>query len=240
MLPAMTSMPGGIEAMPWQSECILRLMVAAVLGALIGAEREHHGRSAGFRTQLLVALGAALAMLVSLNFARVFGDGSGGTAIQLDPARLAYGVMAGIGFLGAGAIIRYGAGVRGLTTAASLWCTAAVGLACGFGMYLVATVAAALVIFALLFLSRLDRYIPSRWTKTLTISLPLSREDNIRRVREVLARRGARIANMDYTRNIEQQNETLTFYVSMSHKMTISELMRITEELPDATKLNVQ
>ncbi|MFP3938505.1 MAG: MgtC/SapB family protein [Phycisphaerae bacterium] len=240
MLPAMTSMPGGIEAMSWQSECILRLVVAAALGAFIGAEREHHGRAAGFRTQLLVALGSALAMLVSLNFARVFGDGSGGEAIQLDPARLSYGVMAGIGFLGAGAIIRYGAGVRGLTTAASLWCTAAVGLACGFGMYFVATVAAALVIFALLFLSKLDRYIPSRWTKTLTVSLPLSRQDNIGRVREVIRRRGARIANMDYSRNIERQSETLTFYISVSHKVGIDDLMGIVEDVPEATEVTVQ
>ncbi|MGC9454107.1 MAG: MgtC/SapB family protein [Phycisphaerae bacterium] len=240
MLLALEYMPGGIETMHWQSECVLRLVIAAVLGALIGAEREHHGRSAGFRTQLLVALGSALAMLVSLNFARVFGNGNAGEAIQLDPARLAYGVMAGIGFLGAGAIIRYGAGVRGLTTAASLWCTAAVGLACGFGMYFVATIATALVIFALLFLSKLDRYIPSRWTKTLRVSLPLSQQDNIERVRKVLTRRGARIANMDYSRNIEQQIETLTFYISVSHKMSISDLMEIAQDVPEATELVVQ
>lgn len=240
MLSVLTSMPGGIEWMSWQSECILRLAVAALLGALIGAEREHHGRSAGFRTQFLVALGSALAMLVSLNFARVFGGGSAGPAIQLDPARMAYGVMAGIGFLGAGAIIRYGAGVRGLTTAASLWCTAAVGLACGFGMYLVATVAAAMVVFALLFLSKLDRYIPSRWTKTLTVSMPLSQQDNIQRLRDVLARRGANVANMDYNRNIEAQVETLTFYVSMSHRTSTSDLMKIIEEVPEARELTVQ
>ena len=239
MLLASVDMPGGIDSFSWQVQCVLRLVVAALLGALIGAEREHHGRSAGFRTQLLVGLGSALAMLVSLNFARIFGQGAG-WAIRVDPARVAYGVMGGIGFLGAGAIIRYGAGVRGLTTAASLWCTAAVGLACGFGMYLVAAVTTAIVIFALLILSRLDRHIPSRWGKTLVISLPLSGQDNVARVTDVLRRRGARISNVDYKRDVEGETETITFYVSMSHRADVSDLVRIIDDVPETVELTVQ
>jgi putative Mg2+ transporter-C (MgtC) family protein len=148
--------------------------------------------------------------------------------------------MGGIGFLGAGAIIRYGAGVRGLTTAASLWCTAAVGLACGFGMYFVAAVATVVVIFALLFLSRLDRYIPSRWAKTLMVSLPLSGQDNVARVADILRRRGARVSNVEYKRDMEGETETITLYVSMSHRTDVSDLLHVTDDLPDALELAVQ
>ena len=123
----------------WYVQAICRILIAAVLGALIGVERQVHGRSAGLRTQLLVALGAALAMVVSLHFAREFASTDPDTwSLRIDPARMAYGVMGGIGFLGAGVILRQESGIRGLTTGASLWCTAAVGLACGFGMYAVA------------------------------------------------------------------------------------------------------
>src|SRR5690242_9611004 len=107
----------------WTLEAIARLGMAALLGGLVGLERELHGRSAGLRTHLLVALGAATAMVVSLNFAEVFGTVQH-PSIQCDPARIAYGVMAGVGFLGAGAIIHQSGGIRGLTTAAGLWCAA--------------------------------------------------------------------------------------------------------------------
>jgi putative Mg2+ transporter-C (MgtC) family protein len=139
----------------------VRLLLAGVLGGLVGAEREHHGRAAGFRTQILVCLGAALAMNVSLEFQRVFGQMSSNFAVRVDPARVAYGVMTGIGFLGAGSIMRSGAGIRGLTTAASLWCTAAIGLAVGLGMYLPALLVTVLTIASLWILRGLDRRIPN-------------------------------------------------------------------------------
>ncbi len=237
---ASIEMPGGVDWLGWQAESALRLLMAAMLGAMIGAEREHHGRSAGFRTQLLVSLGAALAMLVSLNFARVFAEGPAGPGVRVDPARIAYGVMGGIGFLGGGTIIRYGAGVRGLTTAASLWCTAAVGLACGFGMYLVAALAAGIVIVALMFLSRLDRYIPSRWSKSLVVSVPMSEQNNVERVRNLLLKRGAHIVNVDYRRNTEIGVETITFHVTMSHKARVADLTGLADEIPQARELSIQ
>jgi len=84
------------------TEAVCNLLLAAVLGAIIGAEREYHGRSAGLRTQLLVALGSCLAMIVSLHFATVYGAESSNASLRVDPARVAYGIMSGIGFLGAG------------------------------------------------------------------------------------------------------------------------------------------
>jgi putative Mg2+ transporter-C (MgtC) family protein len=126
----------------------LRLVVAAVLGGAVGLERELREREAGLRTHLLVSLGAAVFTLVS---AYGFSDFRYGlnTGITLDPTRIAAQIVTGIGFLGAGAIIRQGLSVRGLTTAATLWVVAAIGLASGAGYYSAAVVGTAIVLFSL-------------------------------------------------------------------------------------------
>jgi putative Mg2+ transporter-C (MgtC) family protein len=126
----------------------LRLALAAVLGGAIGLERELREREAGLRTHLLVSVGAAVFTLVS---AYGFADFRYGlrTGITLDPTRIAAQIVTGIGFLGAGAIIRQGLSVRGLTTAATLWVVAAIGLASGAGYYSVAVIGTAIVLFSL-------------------------------------------------------------------------------------------
>ena len=116
---------------------ILRLVLAAVLGGLVGLEREVNGREAGVRTYLLVSLGSALIMILSQYLA--FGLTGNGGAVRVDPGRIAAQAVTGIGFLGAGVIIRYGNSIRGLTTAACMWVTCAVGLSIGAGYYLYGT-----------------------------------------------------------------------------------------------------
>jgi putative Mg2+ transporter-C (MgtC) family protein len=129
---------------------LLRLGVAAALGAAIGVERELRDREAGLRTHMLVALGAALFTVVSaFGFADVLGRSDPNAVARLDPSRIAAQVVSGIGFLGAGAIIRQGFSVRGLTTAASLWIVAAIGMAAGAGMYAAAAIGTVLVLFSL-------------------------------------------------------------------------------------------
>ena len=124
-----------------EAEMILRLLLAAALGAIIGFQRERAGKAAGLRTHILISVGACLFTVAS-----IYGFGSGS-----EPARVAAGVVAGIGFLGAGAIIRSrGEIVHGLTTAASIWAVAAIGLAAGAGLYIVSAVAAVLILIALL------------------------------------------------------------------------------------------
>ena len=129
-------------------EILLRVVLAGILGGAIGAEREIREREAGLRTHMLVSIGAALFMLVS---AYGFSDFhfSNASGITYDPTRIAAQVVTGIGFLGAGAIIRQGLSVRGLTTAASLWVVAAIGLATGAGYYSAALITTVVVLVSL-------------------------------------------------------------------------------------------
>jgi putative Mg2+ transporter-C (MgtC) family protein len=129
-------------------EVLLRLALAAVLGAAIGLERELREREAGLRTHLLVSLGSALFTIVSAYGFHSF-LASGQSVVRADPTRIAAQIVTGIGFLGAGAIIRQGLSVRGLTTAATLWVVAAIGLASGAGYYSAAVATTVLVIVSL-------------------------------------------------------------------------------------------
>ncbi len=146
----------------FELELLARVALAGALSAVVGLEREYHGRPAGLRTHLLVAVGAALVM-VTFEGARiliatggVFSDGA-----QVDPGRLAAGIITGIGFLGAGTILRVGDWVRGLTTAASIWFVAALGIAAGEGLYVLAIGATAIGFMVLTVVSRLEHHLPT-------------------------------------------------------------------------------
>lgn len=153
----------------WPEEQLLRLILAAVAGGLVGLEREVRGRQAGFRTNLLVSVGSALVMIVSISFVERAWPHSNGINVNVDPARIAYGIMTGIGFLCAGTIIKHGASVRGLTTAAAIWCVAAIGMAAGFGMYTLAGIATVMVVAALWILDYIEEIIPKTHHRVLVI-----------------------------------------------------------------------
>jgi len=142
-LPLWASLP----SLAWP-EVLLRLALAGVLGASIGLERELREREAGLRTHLLVCVGSALFTIVSAYGFREFLV-NGGSVVRADPTRIAAQIVTGIGFLGAGAIIRQGLSVRGLTTAATLWVVAAIGVAAGAGYYSAAAITTVLVILSL-------------------------------------------------------------------------------------------
>ena len=126
-------------------EIAFRLLVALGFGWLLGLERSYHGRPAGFRTHTLVCLGSALLMLVTVYESQWFAS-RGMERVSVDPTRMAQGIMTGIGFLGAGVIMKEGINVRGLTTSASIWVTAAIGILVGIGFYFPAGLATALVL----------------------------------------------------------------------------------------------
>ena len=136
-----------IPSLSW-SEALLRIVVAAVLGGAVGLERELRDREAGFRTHMLVSIGSALFTIVSAYAFRDFLV-EGGAVVRADPTRIAAQIVTGIGFLGAGAIIRQGLSIRGLTTAATLWVVAAIGMAAGAGYYGGAVITTAVVLISL-------------------------------------------------------------------------------------------
>lgn len=141
---------------PYDWDVTLRLIIAAFLGGLIGFERESHGKEAGVRTYALVSLGSALMMVISLQMYFTY---QGNT----DPGRLAAQVISGIGFLGAGAIIRFERGgvqekISGLTTAAGIWTASGIGLACGLGMYHPAIITTIFCLVILIVFSKLNKY----------------------------------------------------------------------------------
>jgi putative Mg2+ transporter-C (MgtC) family protein len=131
---------------------IFRLLLAVVLSGAVGLEREVHGRAAGFRTHILVCVGSTLIMLTAIHLMESYGG-----VAPIDPGRVAAQVVSGIGFLGAGTIIQIRDSVRGLTTAASLWVAAGIGLAVGSGFYIGATATTLIVLIALYILSTIER-----------------------------------------------------------------------------------
>lgn len=147
---------------------IIRLFLATLLGGIIGYEREHYNRPAGIRTHTLVCLGSALIMLVSEYIYSFYGE-------NVDPTRLGAQVISGIGFLGAGTIIKEGLSVKGLTTAASLWAISCIGLAIGMGFYSGAIIATVIIYFTLQFLKKIIQ----RHAKIRTISLVVTSLDNV-------------------------------------------------------------
>lgn len=133
-----------MEVFQIEMQLIFRVILASLLGGFIGWEREHHVRGAGIRTYSAIALGACVFGILSLS-----------TAGQGDPSRIAAQVVTGIGFLGAGVIFKQGSSVAGLTSAATIWATSAVGLSVAYGMYTI-SILTAFIIFLLLFLPRLE------------------------------------------------------------------------------------
>lgn len=151
---------------------IVRLLIAVILGGLVGTERQIRGRAAGLRTNILVCLGSAAIIVTFQKFSFEFNIGAE-SVIRMDPARVAAGVITGIGFLGAGTIIKCKNFVRGLTTAASIWVVSAIGVTIGLGEYIIAVIVTLLVLLALYALHRIpiagDHYysLHLKWTGDL-------------------------------------------------------------------------
>jgi len=155
-------------------EMTLRILLALALGGLIGLERELGGHSAGFRTHILVTMGSAIIVLLS---AYGFSAFASEPNVRMDPARLAAQVISGIGFLGAGTIMRTGLTVSGLTTAASLWVSAAIGLSAGAGFYYCAIISTVLVVISLFVLNKAEKRF-SRTKKVREVQIKMEKKSS--------------------------------------------------------------
>lgn len=203
---------------------VIRLVVSVVLGGIIGFERQHRGKTAGLRTHILVCLGSCLVAILSLN---LYSDVEGKT--NADPARLAAQVVSGIGFLGAGAIMKEGPTIKGLTTAASLWVVASVGLAAGVGAMVGAVATTVLVVVALEVLPRIDKLYVSRSPRVANLVIKsLDKPGQIGRIGSCLGGMGVGILQIQ----IEDAEEPGKIYIPVTVKLSErNELDQVIREL---------
>lgn len=176
---------------------LVPLLVATVAGGLIGLERSYHGRPAGFRTHTLVCVASSLLMLVTM-FEDKWFAGAALETIRVDPTRMAQGIMTGIGFLGAGVIMREGLSVRGLTTSASIWITAAIGILAGVGFNSAVVIATGITIATLTLLRKIEYRMPAQVFAHCSITCNRDKYLYESDIRELLTQNGFSVANVCY------------------------------------------
>lgn len=186
-------------------DILVRLLAALGVGGLIGIERSYHGRPAGFRTHALVCMSTALLMLVTVYETRWFPAAFEGRVV-LDPTRMVQGIMTGIGFLGAGTIMQHGLSVRGLTTAASIWVTAAIGVLVGIGFAFPALVATVLTLGTLSVFRWVESRMPAQFHAQLVVRFRGEQRITESHLRELLAGSGFSVASVSYRLDREQDS----------------------------------
>lgn len=220
----------------YQSTILLKLLVAAFLGGLVGLERELHGRPAGFRTHLLVTMGACLMTVISEHYFIKYGAYDSSSALRLDPGRIAAQIVTGIGFLGAGVILKEGQSVRGLTTAACLWVAAGIGMAIGTGLYIPGIMVTLLSLLSLLVLKRIEYFIKKDRYRTLIVN---AAEGSLTRQKllSILEDHGLRL--IDFAMDRDCQNKEIKFELSVVQSGSFScvELTNAIAELDQVTRV---
>ncbi|MGI5887423.1 MAG: MgtC/SapB family protein [Syntrophomonadaceae bacterium] len=206
-------------------EIIFKLALAGILGGVIGLERESLNRPAGLRTYTLVCVGSALAMVVSLDMYFQYYQ-----TVNADPGRIAAQVISGIGFLGAGTIMREGATVRGLTTAAGLWVVACIGLAVGAGLYIPAIATTILILFILIYFIRFEeRFTGLREFKGL-VMLVEDRPGQVGIIGSILGDLGVLIKNIQLTR-VEGEDLEIELLIQLPSNLTINDVINELSEV---------
>ena len=190
------------------------MFLAGLCSGIIGWERERHGREAGLRTTILVGLGTAAIMITSLRIHEIF-LGQADPRISIDPARIAYGVVTGIGFLGAGAIVKDAQRVRGLTTAACLWAAMAISLTVGCGHYLLSLLTTGLSLITLNLLKLVERKIPRDEYHYLRVSLAEAQTE-FATLRQFLLKENFTILSVGVTREVSEKKTT--YRVTLRHR----------------------
>ena len=203
-------------------DILIRLALAGVAGSLLGIERERHGRAAGLRTTLLVCLSACIAMIVSDGFySQSFANQSGPVTWHPDPARLAAGVLSGMGFLGAGVIVRQSSHlIRGVTTAATLWFVTIIGLAFGAGSIGIGLVATAVSMLILMVIPHVESMIKNDWYSDIGVSFATS-ECSVEKIVAVLLPLGVKVKGIDIEEDLEAGRCHATFHLRYKRRGTI-------------------
>ena len=205
------------EEITWET-AFIRIILSFILGTIVGIERETHNQPAGLRTHILICIGATLIMLISIYVPQSLSDFK-----NTDPARIASQVVSGIGFLGAGAILKFGVNVKGLTTAASIWTMAAVGLAVGAGMYMISIISVVVIILALVAMNLFEKSIfEARTLRTIQLEVK-KKHLNIQSLKETFNKYNIKIASTGFERNVNEANDKITYRVGVRESLNVQE-----------------
>jgi putative Mg2+ transporter-C (MgtC) family protein len=208
-------------------EVIARLVLGTLIGGIIGIERQIHGRPAGFRTHILVCIASVLIMLVSEYYQISSIDSS---YVRIDPGRIAAGALAGVGFIGAGVVLKTGFTIQGLTTAACIWVVSAMGLAIGSGLYLAGIVTFLITILTLSLLRIAERNMPKLSYRFVDVAADLSADEQ--QIIAIIEKNGLSIENIDYEQcsdiGMMKFHFTVSFNRYRSLKSLVDELSSLT------------
>ena len=217
-------------------EIVVRLLAALAAGALIGYERSYHGRPAGFRTHALVCTASCLLMLVTVFEAHWVPSAA---KVQLDPTRMAQGIMTGIGFLGAGVIVKEGLSVRGLTTAASIWITAAIGILAGIGFYFPLVVSVVLTLGVLSFFRWIESAMPTQAYFHFAVRFAREHAMSEAELRDLVQSHGFSIANFTYRLEGEGRIRRHTMVIRSANRESAGRLAVTLERNPAVLEFRI-
>ncbi len=211
------------------------ILTAAALGSLIGLEREVHGQPAGLRTHMILAVGAALAAILSIEYSQNLSNPN----MPSDPGRIVAQVVSGVGFLGAGAIMKMGVTVKGLTTASSLWTTAIVGIACGSEYYEIAMFTSVLVLIILTVINYLEGILLTTYkTHTLKISLE-DRPGIVNEMREMLKAYKVKIVSLNASMP-DKQTLKLSMIIRKPNELGMDKVINIINSMDEAQTMSLE
>jgi len=218
-------------------DIVVKLLLAALAGGLVGLEREKHGRPAGLRTNLLVAVGSCVMVIISEAYYIKYAGYNAESALRIDPARVAAQIVTGIGFLGAGVILKEGATVRGLTTAAGLWAVSGLGMAFGMGFYSLGGIATILVLVSLSLLKRLDPFIKKDRFLTLTVTAD-NREGLLGELQDIFASRNLLVSDLGSNLDLVENELFYQMVITQQQQRVGHELTNAIKQLEGIRKIH--
>lgn len=217
-------------------EIIIRLLLGAFLGGIIGFERQTHGRPAGFRTQLLVCVASVLLMIVSQNAHYLTQIDP--SYIRIDPSRIAQGAITGVGFIGAGVILKMGFTIQGLTTAACLWMVSAIGITIGGGLYLAGVSATAITYFSLWLLRIVEGKMPKLSFKFLTITAQEDVDEDM--ISSVFHKYSLNASNVEYEKDIVKKEIIYHYTITLKRKVALRKFLDEISSLKTIKKISLK
>ena len=216
-------------------EQFIGILVAAGLGSVVGLEREVHGQPAGLRTHMILAVGAALAATLSISYSQFLSNPN----LPSDPGRIVAQVVSGVGFLGAGAILKMGVSVKGLTTASSLWTTAIVGIAAGSGYHKLALASTCVVVLILTIINKVEqKFLPSYRTHKLTVKLK-DRPGIVNDVKQVLSDNKVKLVSINASMP-NKKNLVLGMVIRKPGELGMDRVINLMNNIGEAESMEIE